>query len=162
VKKSNLWLCLVHLSTVVLCHYLCILAMCNIYCEFYLWTNRPKHQRRLSVYKIKQKKRPDMEEGPSHLRFSEEAGHILQELFTHYPPDDADLNGGAVRNSSVKAARTRSKDSAFCKPAMRKPDIAKKVEMLTSKVNGSPHLRKVVYSVYNLLFLFFTFVNDSN
>jgi hypothetical protein len=136
--------------------------MCNSYCEFYLWTDRPKNQRRLSVYKIKQKKRPDTEEGPSHLGFSEEVRHILQELFTQYPPDAADLNGGAVRNSSVKAASTRWKDSAFCKPAMCKPDIAKKVEVLTSKVSGSPQLRKVVYSGYNLIFIFFAFVNDMN
>jgi len=79
----------------------------------------------------------------------------LQELFAHYPPDDAELNGDAFRNSNNKGANFRRKDSAFCKPTMRKPDIAKKVEMFTAKMNGSPQLMKVVYSGYNLIFLFF-------
>ena len=88
-----------------------------------------------------------MEEGPSHLGFSEESRHVLQDLFTHYPPDDADLNGDASQNSSDKAANIKWKtDSAFCKPAMSKHDITKKVEMFSTKINGSPQLRKVVYS----------------
>ncbi|KAL6616121.1 hypothetical protein ACP70R_038391 [Stipagrostis hirtigluma subsp. patula] len=101
-------------------------------------------RRRLSVYKRKQKHGPDMEEGPSHLGFSEEARCVLQDLFTHYPPDDANLNGDAVRNSSDKAANIKWKpDTAFCRPAMQKPDIAKKVEMLASKISGSAQLRKI-------------------
>lgn len=88
-----------------------------------------------------------MDEGPSHLGFSEEARHVLQDLFTHYPPDDADLIGDANRNSSDKAANIKWKtDSAFCRPAMSKLDIKKKVEMLASKINGTAQLRKVVYS----------------
>jgi hypothetical protein len=103
-------------------------------------------QRRLSVYKSKRKQAPATKEGPSHLRFSEEAVHVLQDLFTHYPPDDADLHGDANRKSSDKSANTKWKtDSAFCRPAMSKPDITKKVEMIASKINGSPQLRKVVY-----------------
>ncbi|GJN14786.1 hypothetical protein PR202_gb01645 [Eleusine coracana subsp. coracana] len=99
-------------------------------------------QRYLSVKK--QKKGPDTEQGPNHFGFSEEARDVLQELFTHYPPDDAHSNGDAVRSSSYKGANIKWKDSAFCMPAMRRPDIAKKIEMLTSKMNGSPHFRKVV------------------
>ncbi|OEL21874.1 DExH-box ATP-dependent RNA helicase DExH6 [Dichanthelium oligosanthes] len=104
-------------------------------------------QRRLSVYKNKGKQKQDsgMEEGPSHLRFSEEARHVLQDLFTHYPPDGADLNGDANQNSSDKAANIKWKtDSAFCRPAMSILDITKKVEMLASEINGSAQLRKVV------------------
>ncbi|GJM93020.1 hypothetical protein PR202_ga09535 [Eleusine coracana subsp. coracana] len=37
-----------------------------------------------------------------------------------------------------------AEDSAFCKPAFHKSDIAKKVEMHTSKINGSAKLRKIV------------------
>ncbi|GJN17535.1 hypothetical protein PR202_gb04612 [Eleusine coracana subsp. coracana] len=101
-------------------------------------------QRHLSVYKQKKKRRPEMEVGPSHLGFSEDTRHVLQELFTHYPPGDADLNGDVVKNSSDKAANIGWKDSAFCKPAFHKSDIAKKVEMHTSKINGSAKLRKIV------------------
>ncbi|TVU34999.1 hypothetical protein EJB05_16861 [Eragrostis curvula] len=103
-----------------------------------------KERRCLSVYKCKKNQKPDTEEGPSQLGFSEEARHVLQDLFTHYPPDDAELNGDAVKNSSAKAANIRWKDSAFCRPAMRKPDIEKKLEMLTSKMNESPQSRKIV------------------
>ncbi|GJM88939.1 hypothetical protein PR202_ga05522 [Eleusine coracana subsp. coracana] len=98
-------------------------------------------QRYLSVKK--QKKRPDTEQGPNHFGFSEEARDVLQELFTHYPPDDAHSNGDAVRSSSYKDTNIKWKDSAFCMPAMRRPDIAKKIEMLTSKLNGSPQFRKL-------------------
>ncbi|CAD6236609.1 unnamed protein product [Miscanthus lutarioriparius] len=102
-------------------------------------------KRRLSVYKRKQKRGPEMEEGPSYLVFSEEARHVLQDLFMHYPPGDADLNGDFDRNSSDKAANIKWKtDSAFCRPAMSKLDITKKVEMLASKVNGSDQLRKIM------------------
>ncbi|CAL4973855.1 unnamed protein product [Urochloa decumbens] len=104
-------------------------------------------KRRLSVYKSsKKKEEPNKEEGPSHLRFSEEARHVLQDLFMHYPPDEgADLNGDANRNSSDKAANIKWKtDSAFCRPAMSEPDITKKVEMLASKIEGSAQLRKIM------------------
>ncbi|CAO2166535.1 unnamed protein product [Urochloa humidicola] len=102
-------------------------------------------KRRLSVYKRSKQKEPE-EEGPSHLRFSEEARHVLQDLFTHYPPDEgADLNGDANRNSSDKAANIKWKtDGAFCRPAMSKPDITKKVEMLASKIEGSAQLSKIM------------------
>ncbi|KAJ1285557.1 hypothetical protein BS78_03G288500 [Paspalum vaginatum] len=102
-------------------------------------------RRCLSVYKSKQKQGPDMEEGPNHLGFSEEARHVLQDLFTHYPPGDADLNGDADRNSGDKSANIKWKtDSAFCRPTMSKLDVTKKIEMLASKINGSPQLRKIM------------------
>lgn len=102
-------------------------------------------RRRLSVYKSKQKQGPDMEEGASHLGFSEEARHVLQDLFSHYPPDDADLNVDADRNSGDKAANIKCKtDSAFCRPTMSKLDITKKIEMLASKINESAQLKKIM------------------
>ncbi|XP_003567152.2 DExH-box ATP-dependent RNA helicase DExH6 [Brachypodium distachyon] len=102
-------------------------------------------RRCLSVYKRKQTQGPDKEEGPSKLGFSEEARNVLQDLFTHYPPTDAELNGEAVKNSSDKAAKIQWKtDSAFCRPVMHKHDIAKKVEILASKINESRQLRKIV------------------
>uniref|UniRef100_A0A0E0C876 Uncharacterized protein n=1 Tax=Oryza meridionalis TaxID=40149 RepID=A0A0E0C876_9ORYZ len=92
-------------------------------------------RRCLSVYKRKQNQGPETEEGPSHLGFSVEARNVLQDLFMHYPPDDAELNGHTVRNSSDKAVKIQWKpDGAFCRPALRKPDILKKVEMLASKI----------------------------
>ncbi|BAD53353.1 putative DEIH-box RNA/DNA helicase [Oryza sativa Japonica Group] len=102
-------------------------------------------RRCLSVYKRKQNQGLETEEGPSHLGFSVEARNVLQDLFMHYPPDDAELNGHTVRNSSDKAVKIQWKpDGAFCRPALRKPDILKKVEMLASKVNKSEQLRKIV------------------
>lgn len=71
----------------------------------------------------------------------------MLDLFTHYPPDDAELNGDAVKNPGDKAAKIRWKtDTAFSRPAMQKHDIAKKIKMLTSKLNDPRQLRKVVYS----------------
>ncbi|KAF8766215.1 hypothetical protein HU200_007721 [Digitaria exilis] len=102
-------------------------------------------QRCVSVYKCKKKQKPDMKKGPNHLGFSEEARHVLQDLFTHYPPDDADLNGDPNRNFIDKAANIKWKtDSPFCKPTMSKLDITKKVEMLASKINGNAQLRKIM------------------
>uniref|UniRef100_A0A804QYL0 RNA helicase n=1 Tax=Zea mays TaxID=4577 RepID=A0A804QYL0_MAIZE len=102
-------------------------------------------RRRLSVYKRKQKRGPELEQGPSYLGFSEEARHVLQDLFMHYPPGDADLSGDVDQSSSDKAANIKWRtDNAFCRPAMSKLDITKKVEMLASKINGSEQLRKVM------------------
>uniref|UniRef100_J3L4G1 RNA helicase n=2 Tax=Oryza brachyantha TaxID=4533 RepID=J3L4G1_ORYBR len=102
-------------------------------------------RRCLSVYKRKQNQSSEMEEGPSLLGFSGEARNVLQDLFTHYPPVDAELNGHTVRKASDKATKIQwTPDGAFCRPALRKPDILKKVEMLASKVNKSDQLRKIV------------------
>jgi hypothetical protein len=69
----------------------------------------------------------------------------LLDLFTQYPPDDAERNGDALKKSGDKATRVPWRtDGAFSRPAMDQHDIAKKVEMLTSKKGG--HLKKVVYS----------------
>ncbi|XP_037406779.1 DExH-box ATP-dependent RNA helicase DExH6-like isoform X2 [Triticum dicoccoides] len=101
-------------------------------------------RRCLSVYKTKNTQAPGKEEGPSKLGFSEEARQILLDLFTHYPPDDAELNGDAVKNPGDKAAKIRWKtDTAFSRPAMQKHDIAKKVKMLTSKLSDPRQLRKI-------------------
>ncbi|EMS48785.1 putative ATP-dependent RNA helicase YTHDC2 [Triticum urartu] len=114
-------------------------------------------RRCLSVYKTKNTQAPGKEEGPSKLGFSEEARQILLDLFTHYPPDDAELNGDAVKNPGDKAAKIRWKtDTAFSRPAMQKHDIAKKVKMLTSKLSDPRQLRKVVYSWLDM-FLFSPF-----
>ncbi|GJN40130.1 hypothetical protein PR202_gb29302 [Eleusine coracana subsp. coracana] len=135
-------------------------------------TPRSWQQRRLFVHKQRQKnlsvckqivkkrkKRP--EDCPNYIGFSDEAKHVLHELFTHYPPDIAELNGNAVRDSSAKVANFRWRDSAFCRPAMRKTDIAKEVEMFTCKMNESPQLRKVIYSGYDCVILFFALIVEN-
>lgn len=79
------------------------------------------------------------------LQFSEEVKEVLQDLFLRYPPDDVEKREDAVNNSSVKVGKGQWKqDSSFCKPAMRKSDISKKVEQLASRINNSSQLRKVV------------------
>ncbi|CAM0882887.1 unnamed protein product [Alopecurus aequalis] len=98
-------------------------------------------RRCLSVYKCKNKDTVK-EEGPSRLGFSEEATQVLLDLFTHYPPDDAELNGDAVKESGDKAARVQWKtDGSFYRPTMQEHDIVKKVEILTSKM--SKQLKKI-------------------
>lgn len=95
------------------------------------------------------------------LTLSEEAKHVLQDLFTSYPPDDGELSEGALRNcSEVTSKLHRKPDSSFCKPSMRKGEIAKKVELLARRMTEDPHLRKVL--VINLFtnlncFFFLTF-----
>ncbi|XP_051226894.1 DExH-box ATP-dependent RNA helicase DExH6 [Lolium perenne] len=101
--------------------------------------------RRLGIYKYQRKNNKSTQEpaeGPSRLGFSKEATQVLLDLFTHYPPDEAELNGDAVKKSGKKAARIPWKrDGAFRRPTMSGRDIAKKVEMLTSNTSGQ--LRKI-------------------
>nr|XP_009399067.1 PREDICTED: DExH-box ATP-dependent RNA helicase DExH6 [Musa acuminata subsp. malaccensis]XP_009399068.1 PREDICTED: DExH-box ATP-dependent RNA helicase DExH6 [Musa acuminata subsp. malaccensis] len=104
-------------------------------------------RRRLSVYKSKKKNGSikKEEEMLTCLQFSEEVKEVLQDLFLRYPPDDVEKREDAVNNSSVKVGKGQWKqDSSFCKPAMRKSDIAKKVEQLASRINNSSQLRKIV------------------
>lgn len=79
------------------------------------------------------------------MKFSEETRNVLRDLFTRYPPDDGELGGDALTNSSSeKVGKVQWKqDNSFCKPSMRKSDIAKKLELLASKVNESAQLKKV-------------------
>ncbi|URE04822.1 R3H domain [Musa troglodytarum] len=104
-------------------------------------------RRCLSVYKSKKKNGSikKEEEMITCLQFSEEVKEVLQDLFLRYPPDDVQKREDAVNYSSVKVGKGQWKqDSSFCKPAMRKSDIAKKVEQLASRINNSSQLRKIV------------------
>ncbi|OAY81438.1 putative ATP-dependent RNA helicase YTHDC2 [Ananas comosus] len=105
-------------------------------------------RRRLSVYKTKKQQGPTKkdEDSVTYLKFSEETRNVLRDLFTRYPPDDGELGGDALTNSSSeKVGKVQWKqDNSFCKPSMRKSDIAKKLELLASKVNESAQLKKVM------------------
>nr|CAD1828161.1 unnamed protein product [Ananas comosus var. bracteatus] len=105
-------------------------------------------RRRLSVYKTKKQQGPTKkdEDSVTYLKFSEETRNVLRDLFTRYPPDDGELGGDALTNSSSeKVGKVQWKqDNSFCKPSMRKSDIAKKLELLSSKVNESAQLKKVM------------------
>ncbi|KAH9705942.1 RNA helicase [Citrus sinensis] len=103
-------------------------------------------QRRVSV--CKSKKRVETDKGkeilPS-LTFSEGSKLVLQDLFTHYPPDDGEPGEKLDANQSRKSDKTRGKRvDIFCKPKMSKAEIAMKVESLTSRIEKDANLRQIV------------------
>ncbi|KAK9266485.1 hypothetical protein L1049_001691 [Liquidambar formosana] len=103
------------------------------------------NQRRVSVSKTKKKvdNMKGKESLPS-LTFSEEAKEVLQDLFTRYPPDDGEVDEEMIGKHSGKADKKRAKkDDIFCKPIMNKAEIAKKLELLASKIEKAPNLRKI-------------------
>ncbi|KAF7131678.1 hypothetical protein RHSIM_Rhsim09G0210000 [Rhododendron simsii] len=103
------------------------------------------NQRRVTVYKTKGK--VDTGQGKENLTpfaFSKEAKEVLQDLFTHYPPDDRHLGEeiGGKHSETAKRARENT-DDFFCKPSMDKAEIAKRVKSLASRVENSPDLRQI-------------------
>lgn len=116
------------------------------------------NQRRVTVYKTKGK--VDTGQGKENLTpfaFSKEAKEVLQDLFTHYPPDDRHLGEeiGGKHSETAKRARENT-DDFFCKPSMDKAEIAKRVKSLASRVENSPDLRQVLLT-YHSEFLSFMF-----
>jgi len=115
--------------------------------SYWIFTlNRYGDRRCLSVYKTKKKQNSNKDEDNTPcLTLSEEAKYVLQDLFTCYPPDEGELSEGTLKNCSQAATKVQQKpDSSFCKPSMRKAEIAKKVEMLAKRMNEEPRLRKVL------------------
>lgn len=106
-------------------------------------------RRRLSVYKTKKKKGSNKEEEYTvSLKFQGETSNVLHDLFTQYPPDDGELCEPPLENGTQKADQGQWKqDSCFCKPLMHKADIENKLELYVSRINGSPHLKKVSFIV---------------
>lgn len=103
-------------------------------------------QRRVSVYKTKKKvdTTKSLESLP-YLTFSEEAKLVLQDLFIQYPPDDGKMDYGMVGKQAETIDKTRKKkDDIFCKPSMSTAEIAKKVELLASKMEKVGYLKQVV------------------
>ncbi|XP_058107059.1 DExH-box ATP-dependent RNA helicase DExH6 isoform X2 [Magnolia sinica] len=104
-------------------------------------------QRCVSVYKSK-KKQVSVVKGKENvtcLTFSEETKDVLRDLFTNYPPDDGELNEETPMNYSGNDNKGQGKqDSSFCRPSMGKAEIAKKVDLLASRINEAPHLRKII------------------
>lgn len=79
------------------------------------------------------------------LTFSEGSKLVLQDLFTHYPPDDGEPGEKLDANQSRKSDKTRGKRvDIFCKPKMSKAEIAMKVESLTSRIEKDANLRQVL------------------
>ncbi|CAN4084548.1 unnamed protein product [Withania somnifera] len=102
-------------------------------------------QRRISVFKTKQNM--DTLKGKDVLtcfKFSEEAKYVLQDLFTQYPPDDGETSEQVVGKHSKKVDKLRGKkDDMFCRPAMIKSEIARRVEALSSRIENTPNLRQI-------------------
>lgn len=79
------------------------------------------------------------------MTFSEATKNVLRDLFTRYPPGDGELAPATHRNRNSKTAKGQVKhDNSFCKPSMDKDEIAKKVDLLTSRLNEAAHLRQVL------------------
>lgn len=106
-----------------------------------------KKTRRVSVYKSKKKKEPIIrrKEDVTFLTFSEATKNVLCDLFTRYPPGDGELAPETPhRNPNAKTAKHQEKhDNSFCKPLMGKDEIARKVDLLASRLNEAAHLRKI-------------------
>nr|XP_029117614.1 DExH-box ATP-dependent RNA helicase DExH6 isoform X1 [Elaeis guineensis] len=104
-------------------------------------------RRCLSVYKNRKKQGAvkNEDETVTCLKFSEETKNVLQDLFTCFPPDDGELSEKALRNSSEKGGKRPWKQgTSFCKPSINKSEIAKKVDLLASKISDSAQLRKIM------------------
>ncbi|KAK6238499.1 hypothetical protein QUC31_003968 [Theobroma cacao] len=102
-------------------------------------------QRRISVYKIRGKV-DNMKgmESLTNMTFSGGAQVVLQDLFTHYPPDDGELGEKLVGKYSGKTAKVRKKkDDIFSKPLMSDTEIAEKVKTLASTIEKDPNLRQI-------------------
>ncbi|KAM3221572.1 DExH-box ATP-dependent RNA helicase DExH6 [Capsicum annuum] len=102
-------------------------------------------QRRISVFKNKQN--VDTLKGKdarSCFKFSEEAKYVLQDLFTRYPPDDGETCEQVVGKHSKKVDKLQGKkDDMFCKPAMNKSEIAKRMQSLASRIEKTPSLKQI-------------------
>lgn len=102
-------------------------------------------QRRVSVYKTKKKVDTKKEEGNPYLTFSGVAKEVLLDLFTRYPPDDAEMATQMTENGSGTTDKIWGKrDDIFCRPSMNKEEIAKKVDSFASRIEGDPHLKQVL------------------
>ncbi|KAF8412726.1 hypothetical protein HHK36_000695 [Tetracentron sinense] len=112
------------------------------------------NQRCVSVRKRK-KKQVKLMKGEKNstcfLTFSKETKEVLQDLFTHYPPRDGEMNEEMVGNHKGKTAKImRKKDDCFCKPSMRKVEIGKKVESLASRMTKTSNLRQIAEEKFKL------------
>lgn len=79
--------------------------------------------------------------------FSEDSKAVLHEVFTRYPPEEAELHREEVvvrpNLSGNSDAFVRELSNMFSKPLMSKGEIARKVESFVSGVEKSPNLRQV-------------------
>lgn len=106
------------------------------------------NQRRLSVYKTKKKvENIKGKENFTFFAFSEDSKAVLHEVFTRYPPEEAELHREEVvarpNLSGNSDAFVRELSNMFSKPLMSKDEIARKVESLVSGVEKSPNLRQI-------------------
>ncbi|XP_021300774.1 DExH-box ATP-dependent RNA helicase DExH6-like isoform X1 [Herrania umbratica] len=102
-------------------------------------------QRRISIYKIRGKvDNMKGRESLTNMTFSEGAQVVLQDLFTHHPPEDGELGEKLVEKYSGKTAKVRKKkDDIFSKPLMSDTEIAEKVKTLASRIEKDPNLRQI-------------------
>ncbi|GMI67449.1 helicase in vascular tissue and tapetum [Hibiscus trionum] len=101
-------------------------------------------QRRISIYKIKEKGCGMSENNLTNVAFSEGTKVLLQDLFTNYPPDKRELVKKVIEKYSGKTAKIRrKKDDIFLKPLMSVAEIAEKVKRLASKREKNPNLRQI-------------------
>ncbi|KAL2464936.1 helicase in vascular tissue and tapetum [Abeliophyllum distichum] len=100
--------------------------------------------RQVSVYKTKKEVGKEGKENLVSFRFSAEAKDVLQDLFSRYPPDDGEMAESKFGESFGRTDKVQARrDDIFCKPALTKYEIARKVESLASRIEKSPNLRQI-------------------
>ncbi|KAJ4828926.1 DExH-box ATP-dependent RNA helicase DExH6 [Turnera subulata] len=104
-------------------------------------------QRCVSVYKSTGKLGTAGEmKKDTRFTFSEYSQLALQELFSNYPPEEAELERNElVSKYNLTTDKIRpNRDDIFCKPSLSKADISKKVESLRSRIETDANLRQIV------------------
>ncbi|XP_020528409.1 DExH-box ATP-dependent RNA helicase DExH6 isoform X1 [Amborella trichopoda] len=91
--------------------------------------------------KAQMKKKENIE--IEHLTFSDETKLILQNLFTQYPPFEEVSQKINMHANECAMGVDRKNDSTFSKPSMLKVEIAKRVELLASRLRESRHLQEI-------------------
>ncbi|XP_073281505.1 DExH-box ATP-dependent RNA helicase DExH6 [Primulina huaijiensis] len=102
-------------------------------------------QRRVSVYKTKKGLDPVKgKENVVSFRFSKDTKDVLQDFFSRYPPDAAEVADNKHVESSGTSDRVRGKrDDIFAKSPMTNSEIANKLETLASRIEKDPNLRQI-------------------
>ncbi|GAA0171337.1 RNA helicase [Lithospermum erythrorhizon] len=101
--------------------------------------------RRVSVFKTKKKDdKSNKEERLSSFTFSQRSRAVLQDLFSHYPPDSRevdDYNSGNS-NRTIKTVQV-TRDGIFSKAPANKSKIREKVKTAAVTMENSPNLKKI-------------------
>lgn len=103
-------------------------------------------KRQVSVFKYEMEGNKNEKDGVPFFALSSDSKEVIHEVLARYPPGDGVTNEEVHLDCKGKKGRKKKiRDDMFLKPSMNRVEIARKVDLISHRMQEDTDLRKVLH-----------------